>query len=380
MSKRDLYEVLGVNKNASAADIKKAYRRLAMKHHPDRNTGDDAAKAEEQFKEVKAAYEILSDEQKRAAYDQFGHAGVDGSAGMGGGPGGVGGAGFSDIFGDAFGDIFGGGRGGGQRVNRGSDLRYNLELSLEDAVKGTEVKIRVPTLVNCKTCGGSGAKKGSTPKTCGTCHGAGQVRMQQGFFSVQQTCPTCHGKGNVIDDPCTACHGQGRIKEHKTLSVKVPAGVDTGDRIRLSGEGEAGEHGGPAGDLYVQMHVKKHPIFERDDADLYCEVPIPFTIAALGGELEVPTLEGKLKLKIPAGTQTNKIFRMRGKGVKPVRGGGVGDLMCRVVLETPVNLHDDQKELLQQLGESLQGGGSKHSPHASSWMDGVKKFFEGMGF
>ena len=380
MSKRDLYEVLGVNKNASAADIKKAYRRLAMKHHPDRNTGDDAAKAEEQFKEVKAAYETLSDEQKRAAYDQFGHAGVDGSAGMGGGPGGFGGAGFSDIFGDAFGDIFGGGRGGGQRVNRGSDLRYNLELSLEDAVKGTEVKIRVPTLVNCKTCGGSGAKKGSTPKTCGTCHGAGQVRMQQGFFSVQQTCPTCHGKGNVIDDPCTACHGQGRIKEHKTLSVKVPAGVDTGDRIRLSGEGEAGEHGGPAGDLYVQMHVKKHPIFERDDADLYCEVPIPFTIAALGGELEVPTLEGKLKLKIPAGTQTNKIFRMRGKGVKPVRGGGVGDLMCRVVLETPVNLHDDQKELLQKLGESLQGGGSKHSPHASSWMDGVKKFFEGMGF
>ncbi len=380
MSKRDLYEVLGVNKNASAADIKKAYRRLAMKHHPDRNTGDDAAKAEEQFKEIKAAYEILSDEQKRAAYDQFGHAGVDGSAGMGGGPGGVGGAGFSDIFGDAFGDIFGGGRGGGQRVNRGSDLRYNLELSLEDAVKGTEVKIRVPTLVNCKTCGGSGAKKGSTAKTCGTCHGAGQVRMQQGFFSVQQTCPTCHGKGNVIDDPCTACHGQGRIKEHKTLSVKVPAGVDTGDRIRLSGEGEAGEHGGPAGDLYVQMHVKKHSIFERDDADLYCEVPIPFTIAALGGELEVPTLEGKLKLKIPAGTQTNKIFRMRGKGVKPVRGGGVGDLMCRVVLETPVNLHDDQKELLQQLGESLQGGGSKHSPHASSWMDGVKKFFEGMGF
>lgn len=377
MSKRDLYEVLGVNKNASAADIKKAYRRLAMKHHPDRNTGDDAAKAEKQFKEVKAAYEILSDEQKRAAYDQFGHAGVDGNAGMGGGHGG---AGFSDIFGDAFGDIFGGGRGGGQRVNRGADLRYNLELSLEDAVKGTEIKIRVPTLVNCKTCGGSGAKKGSSPKTCGTCHGAGQVRMQQGFFSVQQTCPTCHGKGNVIDNPCTACKGQGRVQEHKTLSVKVPAGVDTGDRIRLAGEGEAGEHGGPAGDLYVQMHVKKHAIFERDDADLYCEVPIPFTTAALGGELEVPTLSGKLKLKIPAGTQTHKIFRMRGKGVKPVRGGGVGDLMCRVVVETPVNLHDDQKELLNQLNDSLQGGGSKHSPQASSWMDGVKKFFEGMGF
>ena len=380
MSKRDYYEVLGVNKNASVADIKKAYRRLAMKHHPDRNTGDSAGQAEQQFKEIKAAYEVLSDEQKRAAYDQFGHAGVDGSAGMGGGPGGFGGAGFSDIFGDAFGDIFGGGRGGGQRVNRGSDLRYNLELTLEEAVQGTDVKIRVPTLVSCKTCGGSGAKKGSNPKTCGTCHGAGQVRMQQGFFSVQQTCPTCHGKGSVIDNPCGACHGQGRVQEHKTLSVKVPAGVDSGDRIRLAGEGEAGEAGGPAGDLYVQMHVKNHPIFERDGADLYCEVPIPFTTAALGGELEVPTLQGKLKLKVPAGTQTNKIFRMRGKGVKPVRGGATGDLMCRVLVETPVNLHEDQKELLRQLDESLEGGGSKHSPQASSWMDGVKKFFEGMGF
>ena len=380
MSKRDYYEVLGVSKNASAADIKKAYRRLAMKHHPDRNAGDGTGNAEAQFKEIKAAYEVLSDEQKRAAYDQFGHAGVDGSAGMGGGPGGFGGAGFSDIFGDAFGDIFGGGRGGGQRVNRGSDLRYNLELTLEEAVQGTDVKIRVPTLVSCKTCGGSGAKKGSNPKTCGTCHGAGQVRMQQGFFSVQQTCPTCHGKGSVIDNPCGACHGQGRVQEHKTLSVKVPAGVDSGDRIRLAGEGEAGEAGGPAGDLYVQMHVKNHPIFERDGADLYCEVPIPFTTAALGGELEVPTLQGKLKLKVPAGTQTNKIFRMRGKGVKPVRGGATGDLMCRVLVETPVNLHEDQKELLRQLDESLEGGGSKHSPQASSWMDGVKKFFEGMGF
>ena len=380
MSQRDYYEVLSVSKNASAADIKKAYRRLAMKHHPDRNAGDGAGEAEAQFKEIKAAYEVLSDEQKRAAYDQFGHAGVDGSAGMGGGPGGFGGAGFSDIFGDAFGDIFGGGRGGGQRVNRGSDLRYNLELTLEEAVQGTEVKIRVPTLVSCKTCGGSGAKKGSSPKTCGTCHGAGQVRMQQGFFSVQQTCPSCHGKGSVIDNPCGACHGQGRVQEHKTLSVKVPAGVDTGDRIRLAGEGEAGEAGGPAGDLYLQMHVKNHAIFERDGADLYCEVPIPFTSAALGGEMELPTLQGKLKLKVPAGTQTNKIFRMRGKGVKPVRGGATGDLMCRVLVETPVNLHEDQKELLRKLDESLQGGGSKHNPQASSWMDGVRKFFEGMGF
>ncbi len=380
MSKRDFYEVLGVNKNASAADIKKAYRRLAMKHHPDRNTGDNAIKAERQFKEAKAAYEVLSDEQKRAAYDQFGHAGVDGSAGMGGGPGGFGGAGFSDIFGDAFGDIFGGGRGGGKRVNQGADLRYNMELSLEDAVSGTEVKIRVPTFVNCKTCGGSGAKRGSTPKTCTTCHGAGQVRMQQGFFSVQQTCPTCQGKGNVIANPCTACHGQGRVQEHKTLSVKVPAGVDTGDRIRLAGEGEAGAHGGPTGDLYVQMNVKKHSIFERDDADLYCEVPIPFTTAALGGELEVPTLEGKLNLRIPAGTQTSKIFRIRGKGVKPVRGGGIGDLMCRVVVETPINLHEDQKQLLLELEESLQGGDGKHNPQASSWVRGVKSFFERMSF
>jgi len=377
MSKRDYYEVLDVSKNASVADIKKAYRRLAMKHHPDRNTGDTAVEAEAQFKEVKSAYEILSDEQKRTAYDQFGHAGVDGNAGQGSG---FGGAGFSDIFGDAFGDIFGGGRGGGQRANRGADLRYKLELSLEDAVKGSEVKIRVPTLVNCKICNGSGSKKGSKPKTCGTCHGAGQVRMQQGFFSVQQACPSCHGKGSIIADPCGTCHGQGRVQERKTLSVKVPAGVDTGDRIRLAGEGQAGEQGGPAGDLYVEMQVTKHPIFERDDADLYCEMPIPFTMAALGGELEVPTLEGKLKLKIPAGTQSNKIFRLRGKGVKPVRGGGVGDLMCRVLVETPVHLDDTQKDLLQQFAESLDKGGSKHKPKASSWVDGVKNFFEGMGF
>ena len=382
MSKRDYYEVLGVARNASAAELKKAYRRLAMKYHPDRNTGDASAGAEEKFKEAKEAYEILSDEQKRAAYDQFGHAGVSG-AGMGDGPGGfgAGGASFSDIFGEAFGDIFGGGRGGGgARVNRGSDLRYDLELPLEDAVSGTDVKIRIPTLVACKTCNGSGAKKGSTPKTCTTCQGAGQVRMQQGFFAVQQTCPSCHGKGTVIEDPCPDCRGRGRIQEHKTLSVKVPAGVDTGDRIRLAGEGEAGENGGPAGDLYVQIRVKAHSIFERDDADLYCEVPIPFTTAALGGELEVPTLKGKVKLKIPGGTQTGRMFRMRGKGVKPVRGSSVGDLLCRVVVETPVNLHEDQKELLRKLDDSLQGGGSKHSPHSSSWLDKAKSFFEGMGF
>jgi len=382
MSKRDYYEVLGVNKNASEAELKKAYRRLAMKHHPDRNTGDEAVVAEEKFKEAKEAYEILSDAQKRAAYDQFGHAGVDQSMGGGPGAGGFGGGNgnFSDIFGDVFGDIFSGGRGGGQRVHRGADLRYNLQISLEDAVAGTTVKIRVPTMVKCKGCNGSGAKKGTHPKSCTTCGGHGQVRMSQGFFSVQQTCPNCRGKGSVIEDPCNVCHGQGRVQEHKTLSVKVPAGVDNGDRIRLAGEGEAGESGGPAGDLYVQVVVKDHTIFTREENHLFCEVPISFGTAALGGELEVPTLTGKVKLKIPAGTQTGKMFRMRGKGVKPVRGGPVGDLICRVLVETPVNLTDQQEELIRQLDETMQAGGVKHSPQSTSWMDGVKNFFEGMGF
>jgi molecular chaperone DnaJ len=374
MAKRDYYEVLGVARNASEAEIKKSYRRLAMKYHPDRNTGDKAAEAEKNFKETKEAYEVLSDAQKRAAYDQFGHAGVDPS--MGGGRGFGGGASFSDIFGDVFGDIFGGGRGGGgSRVHRGADLRYNLELGLEEAVAGTSVQIKVPTLVNCAACGGSGARKGSSPKTCGTCHGAGQVRMQQGFFSVQQTCPTCHGQGTVIDDPCGSCRGQGKVQETKTLSVKVPPGVDTGDRIRLGGEGEAGDNGGPPGDLYVQVHVREHPIFTRDGSHLYCEVPIAFTTAALGGELEVPTLNGKVMLRIPESTQTGKMFRMRGKGVKPVRGGPQGDLICRVVVETPVKLTEHQRSLLRQLDESLQGGGSKHSPNAHSWLDRVKSFF-----
>jgi molecular chaperone DnaJ len=374
MAKRDYYEVLGVARNASEAEVKKAYRRLAMKYHPDRNTGDMASEAEKSFKETKEAYEVLSDAQKRAAYDQFGHAGVDPSMGGGRGFGG-GGASFSDIFGDVFGDIFGGGRGGGSRVHRGADLRYNLELGLEEAVAGTSVQIKVPTLVNCSTCGGSGAKKGSSAKTCGTCHGAGQVRMQQGFFSVQQTCPTCHGQGSVIEDPCGACRGQGKVQETKTLSVKVPPGVDTGDRIRLGGEGEAGDNGGPPGDLYVQVHVREHPIFTREGSHLYCEVPIAFTTAALGGELEVPTLNGKVMLKIPESTQTGKMFRMRAKGVKPVRGGPQGDLICRVVVETPVKLTEQQRDLLRQLDESLQGGGSKHSPNAHSWLDRVKSFF-----
>ena len=379
MSKRDYYEIMGVNKNASEAELKKAYRRLAMKHHPDRNTGDDRSDSEKKFKEAKEAYEVLSDAQKRAAYDQFGHAGVDPSMG-GTGAGGVGGGNFSDIFGDVFGDIFSGGRGGGARAHRGADLRYNLQVSLEDAVAGTTVKIRVPTMVNCKGCNGSGAKKGTRPKSCSTCGGHGQVRMQQGFFSVQQTCPNCRGKGTVIDDPCNVCHGQGKIQEHKTLSVKVPAGVDNGDRIRLAGEGEAGDSGGPAGDLYVQIVVKEHKIFSREENHLFCDVPIGFGTAALGGELEVPTLTGKVKLKIPPGTQTGKMFRMRGKGVKPVRGGPVGDLICRVSVETPVNLTEQQKDLIRQLDDAMQDDGKTHSPQSTTWLDGVKNFFEGMGF
>jgi molecular chaperone DnaJ len=371
MAKEDFYKLLGVDRNASDAEIKKSYRRLAMKYHPDRNK-DNPAEAEAKFKQIKEAYEVLSDPKKRSAYDQFGHAGVDQSMG---GRGGFGAESFSDIFGDVFGDIFGGGRARGS-VQRGADLRYNLELTLEEAVAGTEAKIRVPVLVVCGECNGSGAKKGSSPVICSTCHGHGQVRMQQGFFSVQQTCPTCRGTGKQIKDPCGKCYGQGRVQETKTLSVKVPAGVDTGDRIRLAGEGEAGERGGPAGDLYVQIQVKDHEIFTRDGANLYCEVPISFATACLGGEIEVPTLDGKVMLKIPAETQTGKLFRLRGKGVKPVRGGAVGDLLCRVQIETPVHLTKEQKELIQQLGDSLSGGGKHHSPQEHSWTDGVKSFFD----
>ncbi len=372
MSKRDYYEVLGVAKDASERDIKKAYKRLAMKYHPDRTAGDK--ELEVKFKEVKEAYEVLSDEQKRRTYDQFGHAAFDQNGG--GGHGGFGGgADFGDIFGDVFGDIFGGGR-RQSRQQRGADLRYNMELSLEEAVRGKEVEIKVPTWVSCDPCHGSGAKAGSTPKTCTTCHGAGQVQMRQGFFAVQQTCPTCQGTGQIISDPCDKCYGQGRVEKTKTLSVKIPAGVDTGDRIRLAGEGEAGVHGAPAGDLYVQVSVREHPIFVRDGNNLYCEVPIGFAKAALGGEIEVPTLDGRAKLKIPAESQTGKMFRMRGKGVKSVRSGAVGDLICKVVIETPVNLNDKQKELLSQFEESMGGDTSKYRPKEKGFFDGVKKFFD----
>ncbi|NMH58839.1 molecular chaperone DnaJ [Alteromonas ponticola] len=374
MSKRDYYEVLGVEKGAGEREIKKAYKKLAMKYHPDRTQGDKSL--EEKFKEIQEAYEILMDPRKRAAYDQYGHAGVDPNRG-GGGFGGS--ADFGDIFGDVFGDIFGGGRGGRQsRARQGSDLRYNLELSLEEAVRGKDVEIRVPTLVECDVCHGSGAKKGTSPTTCPTCHGNGQVQMRQGFFAVQQTCPTCSGKGKIISDPCNNCHGHGRTEKTKTLSVKIPPGVDTGDRIRLTGEGEAGENGAPAGDLYVQVHVREHKIFQRDGSNLFCEVPLSFTTAALGGELQVPTLDGKVKLKVSPETQTGRMFRLRGKGVKSVRSGVTGDLMCKVVVETPVNLSSRQKELLKEFEESMGSGSdkAKHRPKEQGFFDGVKKFFD----
>lgn len=376
MSKRDFYEVLGVSRDSSDRDIKKAFRRMAMKYHPDRNPDDK--EAEDKFKEVNEAYEILSDAQKKGAYDQYGHAGVDPN--MRGGHGGGHDGNFSDIFGDVFGDIFGGGggRGGRSSVQRGADLRYNMEMSLEEAVRGVEKNIEVPTLVACETCDGSGAKPGTSAKVCGTCGGQGQVRMQQGFFSVQQTCPSCHGEGKVISDPCNDCHGHGRKEKTKTLSVKIPAGVDTGDRIRLAGEGEAGTHGGPAGDLYVQVHVKEHPIFERDGKHLYCEVPISFVDAALGGELEVPTLDGRVKLKVPSETQTGKMFRLRGKGVAPVRGGSTGDLLVKVVVETPIKLSSRQKELLREFQDEMEQGKRKHSPKKHGFFDSVKSFFEDM--
>ncbi len=369
MAKRDFYEVLGLNRDASDEDLKKSYRKLAMKHHPDRNP--DNPKSEGQFKEAKEAYEILSDPAKRAAYDQYGHAGVDASAAAG--AGGMGG--FADAFGDIFGDIFGGGR-GRSNVYRGADLRYNLEIGLEDAARGTETKIRIPTLDECETCKGSGAKPGTQPVKCTTCDGHGQVRMQQGVFSIQQTCPKCHGSGKIVQTPCATCRGAGRLKQHKTLSVKIPSGVDEGDRIRLSGEGEVGVNGGPAGDLYVVINLKAHAVFQRDHNDLHCEMPISFTIAALGGEIKIPTLEGYAKIKIPPETQSGKVFRLRGKGIKGVRSSAHGDLNCHVVIETPVNLTTRQRELLNELESINAKDSGKHNPRAKSWMDKVREFFE----
>ena len=375
MAKRDYYKVLDVPKNASEADIKKAYRRLAMKYHPDRNPGDK--QAEESFKEAKEAYEVLTDEQKRAIYDQHGHDGID-AARQGGGAGGFGGADFGDIFGEVFGDIFGGGRRGGRsQVFRGADLRYELELELPQAVFGYTTEIEIPRLMECETCHGSGAAKGHTPTTCDQCQGSGQMRISQGFFQLQQPCNRCRGTGRIIRNPCDTCLGQGRVRRTRKSSVKVPAGVATGDRIRLGGEGEAGRNGGPPGDLYIEMNVKPHSIFERDGDDLSCEVPVSFATAVLGGSVKVPTLEGDVSLKIPAETQSGRVFRLRDKGVKPVRGGDRGDLFCRVVVETPVNLSNDQRELLKKFDESLRSDGRGHTPREEGFFEGVKRFFAG---
>ena len=380
MAKRDYYDVLGVPKNATDDDIKKAYRKMAMKHHPDRNQGDGAKKSEDQFKEAKEAYEMLSDGQKRAAYDQYGHAGVDPNMGGRGGPGGDGVGGFAEAFGDIFGDIFGGAggqrRSGGQQVYRGSDLSYAMEITLEEAAHGKESQIRIPSWENCETCHGSGAKPGTSPKVCSTCSGAGTVHMRQGFFSIQQTCPHCHGTGKIIPEPCTTCSGQGKIKKNKTLEVKIPAGINEGMRIRSAGNGEPGTNGGPAGDLYIEIRIKQHDIFERDGDDLHCTVPVLMTTAALGGGIEVPTLGGQAEIDLPEGTQHGKTFRLRGKGIKGVRSSYPGDLYCHVSVETPVKLTEHQRKLLKEIDDSFRKGGEKHSPNSKSWADRVKGIFK----
>jgi len=374
-TKRDYYEVLGVARNAPDDQIKKAFRKLAMKYHPDRNPGDKSA--EEKFKEAKEAYEVLTDSQKKAAYDQYGHAGVDPNMRGGAGPEGFGG--FAEAFGDIFGDIFGaraagGGGRGGRQMYRGADLSYAMEITLEEAAAGKDAQIRIPSWSACTACHGSGAKPGTSATTCATCHGQGVVQMRQGFFSVQQTCPHCHGSGKLIAEPCSACHGQGRVRQQKTLEVKVPAGIDDGMRIRSAGNGEPGTGGGPPGDLLIEINVKKHEVFERDGDDLHCVVPISFTAAALGGEIEVPTLGGKAAIDIPEGTQSGKRFRLRGKGIKGVRSSYPGDLYCHVNVETPVKLTEFQKKLLREFDESVKKGGTRHMP-GESWGDKLRSFF-----
>jgi molecular chaperone DnaJ len=375
MAKKDFYESLGVPKNASDDEIKKAYRKMAMKYHPDRNQGDKAAEAEAKFKEIKEAYEVLSDADKRAAYDQYGHAGVDPNMR---GAGGQGFGNFGDACGDIFSDIFGGGGrrgGGGRQVFRGNDLSYAMEITLEEAANGKDSQIRIPSWDNCETCDGTGAKPGTHVNTCQTCHGSGSVQMRQGFFSVQQTCPHCRGQGKVISDPCSTCHGQGKIKRNKTLEVKIPAGIDDGMRIRSAGNGEPGQNGGPNGDLFIEIRIKKHDIFERDGDDLHCQVPVQVTTAALGGEINVPTLTGKATIEIPEGTQSGKIFRLRGRGIKGVRSAIAGDLYCHVNVETPVKLTEHQRKLLKELDDSFTKGGTKHSPHDKGWFEKAKAFF-----
>ena len=379
MAKKDFYEILGVPRNASDDDIKKAYRKLAMKYHPDRNQGEAAKAAEEKFKETKEAYEVLSDAAKRGAYDQYGHAGVDPNMRGAGAAGAEGFGGFAEAFGDIFGDVFGGNRrgGGGRQVFRGNDISYAMEVSLEEASGGKDAQIRIPSWDDCRSCSGTGAKPGTKVVTCTTCHGNGVVQMRQGFFSVQQTCPQCRGTGKLIPEPCVACHGVGKVKAHKTLEVKIPAGIDTGMRIRSSGNGEPGTNGGPAGDLYIEIRIKKHDIFERDGDDLHCVVPISFPRAALGGEIEVPTLTGKAAIDIPEGTQAGKQFRLRGKGIKGIRSSYPGDLYCHIAVETPVKLTEPQRKLLKEFDESLKKGGAKHTPTEEGWTDKLKNFFSG---
>ena len=374
MSNKDLYEVLGVSRSASDDEIKKAFRKLAMKYHPDRNP--DNEEAVEKFKEIQNAYAILSDPQKKAAYDQYGHAGVDPNMGGGFGGGFGGGAGFD--FGDIFSQMFGGAAGGGgrQQSYQGADLQYAVEITLEEAAAGLKKRITIPTYKECDICHGSGAKPGTSVSTCGTCGGSGTIHVRQAIFQLQQTCPTCHGSGKQIKDPCTSCRGEGRVKTTKTVEVNIPAGIDDGQRIRLSGEGEPGQHGAPSGDLYVVVHVKAHKTFERNGLDLHCELPISFATAALGGEVEVPTLEGKVKLTIPKETQTGRRMRVKGKGIKSLRSSATGDLYCHVLVETPVNLTDRQKELLEEFerisGESRSSGKSRDK----SFTDKLRDLFD----
>ena len=383
MAKRDYYDILGVPRNAEEEDIKKAYRKLAVKYHPDRNQGDKAKASEEKFKEAKEAYEMLTDPQKRAAYDQFGHAGVDPNMGGRGGAGPEGFGGFAEAFGDIFGDIFGGAAGGaggrragGQQVYRGNDLSYAMEITLEEAARGKDTQIRIPSWDNCETCHGTGAKPGTSPKTCTTCSGSGTVHMRQGFFSIQQTCPNCRGTGKIIPEPCTTCNGAGKIKKQKTLEVKIPAGINEGMRIRSAGNGEPGTNGGPSGDLYIEIRVKQHDIFERDGDDLHCTVPVGLTTVTLGGTIEVPTLGGNAEIDLPEGTQHGKTFRLRGKGIKGIRSSYPGDLYAHIAVETPVKLTEHQRKLLKELDESFRKGGDRHSPNEKSWADRVKDLFK----
>ena len=374
MSEQDLYQTLGIEKNSSDADIKKAYRKLAMKYHPDRNPDDSAA--EQKFKSIQKAYAVLSDKQKRAAYDQFGHAGVNPQGGMGGGFN-TGDA-FNDIFGDVFGDIFGGGRGQARRssAQRGSDLRYQVNLTLEQAVFGDQINVEIESYNQCDSCTGSGAKEGTSATRCIKCDGRGAVRVQQGFFTLQQTCPECRGSGETIKDPCTICSGSGRKRTNRTIAIKIPAGVDNADRIRLSGEGEAGIKGGPSGDLYVDVTIKKHDIFEREGNHLICTIPISFGKAVLGGTVEVPTIDGAVNLSIPSETQSGKTFRLKGKGIKSYRENFFGDLYCTVQVETPVSLTDEQKEILRQFDRSVNDSNTDHRPNKKTWTDSVSDFFK----